>query len=84
MKLSIIIPCYNAEPFIHELLDCLAKQMAKSVEVIVVDDGSRVPFHTDHGFVKVIRKENGGVSSARNMGIENATGEYIAFIDADV
>ena len=43
VKLSIIIPCYNAEPYIYELLDCLDKQMTKEVEVILIDDGSKTP-----------------------------------------
>lgn len=83
MLLSIIIPYYNAEPYTSELLDALAPQVDDSVEVIVVDDGSRQPFKTDHDFVTVIRKENGGTSSARNMGIEKSTGSYIQFIDSD-
>jgi len=83
IKLSIIIPCYNAEPYISELIACLTKQATDETEIIVVDDGSRTPFTTGSSAVKVIRKENGGVSSARNRGIEEAQGEYIAFIDAD-
>lgn len=83
MKLSIIIPAYNAEPYLTELLDCLDKQINNDTEVVVVDDGSKKPVKTSHGFVKVIRKKNGGCASARNVGIENTTGEYISFIDAD-
>lgn len=82
-KLSIIIPTYNAEPYINQLLDCLAKQMTDEVEVIVVDDGSDKPFESTYPWAKVIRKQNGGASSARNVGLDTATGEYIAFIDAD-
>lgn len=81
MRLSIIIPCYNAEPYISELLDRLLEQVNKDIEIIVIDDGSRKPFKDDR--VKVIRKENGGVSSARNLGLDKAKGDYIAFIDAD-
>ena len=83
MKLSIIIPYYNAEPYTSELLNCLAPQLTDGVEVVVVDDGSKKPFKTEHEWVKVIRKKNGGVSSARNVGLRNTTGEYVAFIDAD-
>lgn len=83
MKLSIIIPYYNKEPYIHELVDCLKPQLNKNVEVIIVDDGSDVELKIDAPHIKVIRKENGGVSSARNVGIANSTGEYISFIDAD-
>lgn len=87
VKLSIIIPAYNAEPYIHELVDCLAPQLNDEVEVIIVDDGSKNAFvlnpkYSDKPF-KVIRKENGGVSSARNVGIENSCGKYLSFIDAD-
>lgn len=82
-RLSIIIPSYNAEPYIYELLDRLAPQITNQVEVIVVDDGSKVPVKYSDKRIKVIRKKNGGVSSARNVGLDNASGEYIAFVDAD-
>lgn len=83
VKLSIIIPAYNAEPYIHELVDCLAPQLTDEVEVIIVDDGSQKTLKVNNANFKVIRKENGGVSSARNVGIENSKGQYISFIDAD-
>lgn len=83
IKLSIIIPYYNAEPYTGQLLDCLAPQMTDEVEVIVVDDGSSPAFDTKHDFVRVYRQDNQGVSIARNKGIDEAAGEYIQFIDAD-
>ena len=83
MKLSIIIPCYNAEPYIDELMKILMPQVTPDVEVIVVDDGSKFPYLPSFPGVKVFRKENGGVSSARNMGLKKAKGEYISFVDAD-
>lgn len=83
MKLSIIIPAFNAEPYITELLDVLMPQVTKEVEVLVIDDGSDKPFETKHKEIKVFRKANGGAASARNMGLDKAKGEYIAFIDAD-
>lgn len=83
MTLSIIIPYYNLKPYTDELLDCLAPQITKDVEVLIIDDGSKTPYQTKYEWVKVIRKENGGVSSARNLGIEKSVGEYISFIDAD-
>lgn len=83
MLLSIIIPCYNSGPYINELLDCLTPQVTKEVEVIVIDDGSKKPFKTGHKWAKVIRQKNGGASSARNKGLNTATGDYIAFIDSD-
>lgn len=82
-KLSIIIPYYNAEPFTSELLDALAPQITDEVEVIIVDDGSKVPFKTSYKWAKVVRKKNGGVSIARNKGLDLAKGDYIQFIDAD-
>ena len=81
--LSLIIPAYNAEPYINELLDCLASQITDEVEVLVVDDGSDKLFKTKYQWVNVTRQENKGVSHARNVGIESSTGEYLAFIDAD-
>ena len=83
MRLSIIIPFFNVQPYTDELLDCLKPQLSDDVEVIVVDDGSDVPFKTEHEWVKVIRQDNAGVSHARNVGLEASCGEYIAFIDAD-
>lgn len=86
IRLSVIIPYYNAEPYTSELLDTLNPQILKwekEVEVLVVDDGSKEPFTTDYPWCRVIRKENGGCASARNVGIENTKGDYIQFIDAD-
>ena len=81
--LSIIIPFYNAEPYTSELLDRLAPQINDKVEVIVIDDGSSPAFKTDYKWVKVIRQENSGCSSARNAGLDRAKGKYVSFIDAD-
>ena len=83
IKLSIIIPVYNSEPYIDELMRSLMFQVTKEVEVIVVDDGSTFPYVPGHPAVKLFRKENGGVSSARNLGLNKARGEYIVFIDSD-
>ena len=83
IKLSIIIPYYNAEPYTSELLDVLAPQITDEVEVILVDDGSREPFKTAYSWVTIYYTENYGVSHARNIGIDMSNGEYISFIDAD-
>ncbi|MDO5479057.1 MAG: glycosyltransferase [Clostridia bacterium] len=83
MVLSIIIPYYNGGKYTEELLDCLDPQVTDDVEVILVDDGSPEPFKTGYKWCKVIRKKNGGCASARNRGLEEAKGNYIAFIDAD-
>jgi glycosyltransferase involved in cell wall biosynthesis len=90
MKVSIIIPCYNQGVFLNETLESVYNQTYQEWECIVVDDGS-----TDNTKVKAelwtnkdtrfkyIYKENGGVSSARNLGIEQANGQYLQFLDAD-
>jgi len=83
MKLSIIIPYYNVRTYTDELLDKLAPQITDDIEVILIDDGSIEPYTTKYTWCKVYRQDNGGVSKARNAGIEKSTGEYIAFIDAD-
>lgn len=83
IRLSIIIPCYNAEPYIYELLDTLTPQITDEVEVILIDDGSTKPIECDIEGVTVYRQKNGGVSKARNKGIDVAKGEIISFIDAD-
>lgn len=83
MRLSIIIPAYNADAYLPQLLDCLDKQMVPGVEVIIVDDGSKVPFKTDYKWATVIRQENAGPGIARNTGLNKMTGEYFTFIDAD-
>lgn len=83
MKLSIIIPAYNAEPYLSKLLDCLDPQMTKSVECLIIDDGSKAAVDTEYKWAKIYRQENQGVSVARNVGIDKAKGDYISFIDAD-
>lgn len=83
IKLSIIIPAYNAEPYIHELLARLEPQITKEIEVLIIDDGSKKPLELDQKWVTLIRQENKGASAARNTGLDAATGEYIAFLDAD-
>lgn len=84
-KLSIIIPAYNAEPYLGELVACLQDQIPtdNSVEVLIIDDGSSQPVTYKAKWLKVIRQDNQGVSVARNVGIDKAKGDYISFIDAD-
>ena len=83
MKLSIIIPYYNAKEYTDELLDVLEPQMTDETECLLIDDGSDETFKTKYHWCKVFRKENGGCSTARNVGLDHAVGEYISFIDAD-
>lgn len=83
MILSIIIPYYNAKNYTDELLACLAPQITNDVEVILVDDGSKVPYKTEYEWCKVVRQKNMRCAGARNTGLDIAAGEYIQFIDAD-
>lgn len=87
-KVSIIIPAYNAESHIARAIEYSIKQTYENIEVVVVNDGStdrteEIAKSFQDERVKVISTENGGVSHARNMGIENSTGEYITFVDSD-
>lgn len=89
-RLSIIVPIYNAEKYLGDTIQSLLKQTYTDFEILLVDDGS-----TDNSLkicnifaeldkrIKVIHKDNGGVSSARNSGLVKAVGQYIAFVDAD-
>lgn len=83
MILSVVIPAYNAEPYLGELVQCLEVQIQEDVEVIIVDDGSDEKVSYKHPWLKVIRQKNKGVSFARNKGLDAAAGDYIQFIDAD-
>lgn len=83
IKLSIIIPCYNAEPYIYVLLKVLDAQITNDVEVILIDDGSDKPVKADYKWLKVYRQKNKGIAYSRNRGLKLAKGEVIGFIDAD-
>jgi len=90
MRFSIIIPVYNVEDYIGKCLDSILAQTYKNYEIIVVDDGSNDKsgficdeYASKYSNIKVIHKENGGASSARNVGIKAACGEYIIFVDSD-
>ena len=88
--ISIIVPVYNVDAYIRDCLNSIARQTYKNIEVIMVDDGSTDASgqicdrycELDERF-HVIHKKNGGVSSARNSGLEAARGEYIGFVDPD-
>lgn len=83
MRLSIIIPYYNTKDYTDELLRVLSRQVTKEVEVILIDDGSDVPYTCKFKFLNVIRTNNRGQSKARNLGLNSAVGDYIQFIDSD-
>lgn len=88
--ISIVVPIYNVEQYLQKCVDSLINQTYKNLEIILVDDGSpdNCPKICDEyakqdSRIKVIHKENGGLSDARNAGMKIATGEYILFIDSD-
>lgn len=88
--ISVIVPVYKAEPYLDQCVQSIVSQTYANLEIILVDDGSpdHCPAMCDawaekDGRVQVIHKENGGVSSARNAGLDTATGDYITFVDAD-
>lgn len=88
--LSIIIPVYNVENYICECLDSVLGQSYTNIEVLLIDDGSTDKsgeicdeYQKKDSRVKVFHKENGGLSTARNVGIEQANGFYVAFVDSD-
>ena len=88
--ISVIVPVYNVEPYLKRSLTSLREQTYKKIEVIIVDDGATDnSYKVCESFVKkdkrfkLYHKENGGISSARNYGIEKATGKYLYFMDSD-
>lgn len=89
-KVSIIMPAYNVEKSVGASIDSVMNQTYTNLELIVVDDGSTdntvticEGYAKIHKNIKLIQQENAGVSSARNKGIEESTGDYVTFIDAD-
>ncbi len=88
--LSVIIPVYNAELSLARCVESILRQNFKDIEVLLIDDGSiDSSLQICEGFVskdsrvKIYKKENGGVSSARNLGLNKACGEWITFVDSD-
>ncbi|MBQ3559395.1 MAG: glycosyltransferase family 2 protein [Agathobacter sp.] len=88
--ISIIVPIYKVEAYLERCVNSLKNQSYKNIEIILVDDGSpdRCPELCDElaktdSRIRVLHKENGGLSSARNAGIDVAKGEYIVFVDSD-
>ena len=89
-KISVIIPCYNCQEYVEETLNSLAKQTYKDFEVVCVNDGSTdntlsilQAWQAQNLFdMQIISKENGGVSRARNAGIQAAKGEFLLFLDS--
>lgn len=89
-NISVIIPIYNSENFLQNCVESILKQTYEDFELILVNDGSLDNsleicniFASQDSRIQVLDKPNGGVSSARNMGINHAKGEFIAFVDSD-
>lgn len=89
-KISIIVPVYKVEKYLSRCVNSLINQTYRNIEIILVNDGSpdNCPaicddFSKKDNRIKVIHKENGGLSDARNIGIENSTGKYLSFVDSD-
>ena len=88
--ISIIMPVYNAERFLYRSIDSIVAQSVEDFELILVNDGSKDKsgeicdgYACKDSRIRVFHKENGGVSSARNLGLDNAKGEWIMFVDSD-
>lgn len=90
-KVSVIVPVYNAEKYLEKCISSIANQTLDDIEILAINDGSK-----DNSLnvldnlsikykdkIRVFDKSNGGAGSARNIGIDNATGEFIKFVDAD-
>lgn len=89
-KISVIVPVYNVEKYLRRCVDSILAQTFTDFELLLIDDGSKDKsgeicdeYEKTDNRVKVFHKENGGVSSARNLGLDNAKGEWIAFVDSD-
>jgi glycosyltransferase involved in cell wall biosynthesis len=88
MLISVVIPLYNKANTVKRTIDSVLNQTVLPLEIIVVNDGSTdgselVVQQLDHSLIRLMHQDNGGVSAARNKGIEEAKGDWIAFLDAD-
>lgn len=89
-QISIIVPVYNIEQYLPRCIDSILNQSFADFELLLIDDGSKDKsgaicdeYAAKDSCIRVFHKENGGVSSARNLGLENARGEWLSFIDGD-
>ena len=89
-KLTFILPIYKVEAYLPQCVDSILSQATQDCEIILVDDGSPDGcgaicdrYAENHDIVSVIHKPNGGLSDARNAGMEKATGRYVLFVDSD-
>ena len=88
--ISVIVPAYNAEKYLKQCIESVQQQTYQDWELLVIDDGSKdgtrrkaEQFAAGDDRIRVLHKKNGGVSSARNLGLQVAKGDYIAFLDVD-
>ena len=88
--ISVIVPVFNSEKYVNRCIDSILNQTYENLEVILIDDGSSdgslkicESWAEKDKRIKIIKQKNHGVSAARNLGIENATGDYVAFVDND-
>ena len=89
-RISVIVPIYKTQKHLHKCVDSILAQTHRNLEVILVDDGSPDEsgaicddYAKKDSRIRVIHKPNGGLSDARNAGLEICTGEYIGFVDSD-
>lgn len=89
-KISVIVPVFNVAQYLEQCLDSIIGQTYENLEIILVDDGSTDSsgsicdsYKNVDSRIKVIHKKNGGLSDARNVGLDNCKGDYISFVDSD-
>ena len=89
-KITVIVPVYNVENYLNKCLDSLINQTYKNLEIIVINDGSTdnsgticQEYAQKDNRIVYIEKENGGLSDARNAGLDRMTGSYVTFVDSD-
>lgn len=89
-SVSVIVPVYNAEKYLKKCIDSILNQTLKNIEIILINDGSTDnsaeildKYANEYDNIRVINQKNSGLAVARNVGLENASGEYIGFVDSD-
>lgn len=89
-KVSVIVPVYNVEKYLEECLKSIVNQIYKNIEIIIINDGSTdnsykiiEKYKERYNFIKVIKQRNKGICEERNIGLKNAIGEFVLFVDSD-
>ena len=90
MKISVIIPVYNTEKYLKECIESVLAQTYTDLEILLINDGATdsspqicEAYEKQDDRIKVIHKENGGLSDTRNVGIDQCSGDYVLFLDSD-